>query len=126
MGPLLLRPNYISPVWSGSRVNEARGIAGETLYGLSKTYGGLPATSPACFPDTGVMVTDPANLQIYIQEGSLRRQLVDNPKRDQIEHYQSQNECYRISDLDAAAAVNYEDIEFVSNSTGTDGAEQGA
>ncbi|MGQ5426424.1 class I mannose-6-phosphate isomerase [Thermophilibacter sp. ZX-H3] len=35
MGPLLLRPNYISPVWSGPRVNEARGIAGETLYGES-------------------------------------------------------------------------------------------
>ncbi len=35
MGPLLLRPNYISPVWSGARVNEARGIAGETLYGES-------------------------------------------------------------------------------------------
>lgn len=29
MGPILLRPNYISPVWSGSRVNEARGIEGE-------------------------------------------------------------------------------------------------
>ena len=35
MGPLLLRPNYISPVWSGPRVNEARGIAGETFYGES-------------------------------------------------------------------------------------------
>ena len=35
MGPLLLRPNYISPVWSGPRVNKARGLAGETLYGES-------------------------------------------------------------------------------------------
>ncbi|MCR8908169.1 class I mannose-6-phosphate isomerase [Thermophilibacter sp. ET337] len=35
MGPLLLRPNYISPVWSGPRVNEARGIAGDVLYGES-------------------------------------------------------------------------------------------
>lgn len=35
MGPLLLRPNYIAPVWSGPRVNEARGIEGETLYGES-------------------------------------------------------------------------------------------
>ena len=35
MGPLLLRPNYISPVWSGSRVNEARGISGDVLYGES-------------------------------------------------------------------------------------------
>ena len=35
MGPLLLRPNYISPVWSGPRVNEARGIASDVLYGES-------------------------------------------------------------------------------------------
>jgi len=83
---------------------------------LDKTYGGCPAESPACFPDTGVMVTDPANLQLYIQENSLRRQLVDNPKKDQIEHYESQNECYRIADLDASAAVDFADIEFVAES----------
>ena len=35
MGPLLLRPNYISPVWSGPRVNEARGLEGEVAYGES-------------------------------------------------------------------------------------------
>lgn len=33
MGPILLKPNYISPVWSGSRVNEARGIEDATMYG---------------------------------------------------------------------------------------------
>ena len=35
MEPLLLRPNYISPVWSGSRINEARGIEGDVSYGES-------------------------------------------------------------------------------------------
>lgn len=35
MGPLLLKPNYISPVWSGPRVNEARGIEGDVLFGES-------------------------------------------------------------------------------------------
>lgn len=35
MEPLLLRPNYISPVWSGRRVNEARGIEDDMLYGES-------------------------------------------------------------------------------------------
>ena len=33
MGPLLLRPNYISPVWSGWRVNRARGLGGEEPLG---------------------------------------------------------------------------------------------
>lgn len=93
----------------------------KTLFNvLHKTYGGLPATSPAHFPDTGLMVTDPANLQIYIQENSLRRALDDNPKKDQIEHYQSQNECYRIADLDAAAAVDHRDIAIVGESTGAE------
>lgn len=35
MGPILLKPNYITPVWSGPRVNEARGLSGDTLYGES-------------------------------------------------------------------------------------------
>lgn len=33
MGPILLKPNYISPIWSGTRVNEARGIDGKVSYG---------------------------------------------------------------------------------------------
>ena len=35
MGPLLLKPNYIAPVWSGPRVNEARGLDGQELFGES-------------------------------------------------------------------------------------------
>ncbi len=80
---------------------------------MTKTYGGMPATTPACFPDKGIMVVDPANLQYYFQNSSIRRQMKDNPKRDRIEHYQSVNDCFRIGDLDAAAAVNYADIEFI-------------
>lgn len=103
--------------WESGKIFAAHGQtpSEKTLFNvLSKTYGGLPATSPAGFPDTGVMVTDPKNLQLYVQENTLRRQMIDNPKRDQIEYFQSQNECYRIGDLDAAAAVKYDDVEFVS------------
>ncbi|MEI8244364.1 MAG: phage major capsid protein, P2 family [Lentisphaerota bacterium] len=82
---------------------------------MAKTYGGLPATMPAGFPDTGVMVCDPINLQLYWQDSSVRRQLIDNPKKDQIEHFQNSNECYRIGDLDACAAVKAADIEFIDN-----------
>lgn len=35
MGPLQLAPNYTSPVWSGTRVNEARGLSLEVPYGES-------------------------------------------------------------------------------------------
>lgn len=36
MGPILLRPNYISPVWSGPRINEARGLEADVagLHGV--------------------------------------------------------------------------------------------
>ena len=82
---------------------------------MTKTYGGMPATMPAGFSDTGVMVCDPANLQLYWQDSAVRRQMVDNPKKDQVEHYQSGNECYRIGDLDASAAIKAADIEFIDN-----------
>lgn len=109
--------------WESGKIFELHGQtpSEKTKFSLlAKTYGGLPAITPACFPDCGVMVVDPANLQIYVQENSLRRQLIDNPKRDQVEHYHSQNECYRIGDLDAAAAVNYADIDFVAPAAPTD------
>ena len=33
MGPLLFSTNYISPIWSGARINEVRGLGKEPLYG---------------------------------------------------------------------------------------------
>lgn len=33
MGPLLFNTNYIAPIWSGDRINKARGLEGDTLYG---------------------------------------------------------------------------------------------
>ena len=35
MGPLLLKPNLISPVWSGDAINRLRGIGGDVVYGES-------------------------------------------------------------------------------------------
>ena len=35
MGPLLLKPNLISPVWSGDAINRLRGIGGDVAYGES-------------------------------------------------------------------------------------------
>jgi hypothetical protein len=34
-----------------------------------------------------------------MQEGAMRRTVIDNPKRDQIENYESSNEDYYIEDL---------------------------
>lgn len=35
MGPIKLKPNYISPVWSGPRINQVRGLEGPEMYGES-------------------------------------------------------------------------------------------
>ena len=52
------------------------------------------------------------NLSIYVQEGGLRRTVIDNPKRDQIENYESSNEDYYIEDLGLAAMA--ENIEVLA------------
>ncbi|MOA60462.1 Phage major capsid protein, P2 family [compost metagenome] len=43
------------------------------------------------------------NLSIYWQEGTRRRTVVDNAKRDRIENFESVNESYVIEDLGCAA-----------------------
>ncbi len=51
------------------------------------------------FPSKGVVVTSWDNLSIYFQDSSWRRQIVENPKRSQVEDYNSRNEGYVIEQL---------------------------
>lgn len=68
-----------------------------------KRIGNLPAVRVPHFPANAVMVTRLDNLSIYVQEGTRRRTVVDNAKRDRIENYESVNEAYVIEDLGCAA-----------------------
>lgn len=68
-----------------------------------KRIGNLPAVRVPFFPANGLMVTRLDNLSIYWQEGTRRRSVVDNAKRDRIENYESVNEAYVIEDLGCAA-----------------------
>lgn len=78
----------------------------------AKKLGGLAPAEIPFFPDRSVFITKIAkkgssNLSIYWQEGSRRRNIVDNAKRDRVENYESVNEAYEIEDYGAAcAAVN--------------------
>lgn len=76
-----------------------------------KRMGSLPVYSVPFFPEGAILVTTFDNLSIYVQEGSRRRAVIDNPKRDQIENYESSNEDYYIEDLGLAALA--ENIELV-------------
>ncbi|WP_417761731.1 phage major capsid protein, P2 family [Shewanella sp.] len=75
-----------------------------------KRLGGLPAVRVPSFPANGILVTRMDNLSLYWQEGARRRHIIDNPKRDQIENYESSNDAYVIEDYGCAAFA--ENIEF--------------
>ncbi|EMX3969112.1 phage major capsid protein, P2 family [Acinetobacter sp. 1130196] len=75
-----------------------------------KRMGNLPVYSVPFFPEGIILVTTFDNLSIYMQEGGMRRVVIDNPKRDQIENYESSNEDYFIEDLGLACMA--ENIEI--------------
>lgn len=76
-----------------------------------KRVGGLPGVTVPYFPDNKILITTMSNLSIYWQLGARRRSIIDNPKRDQIENYESSNEAYVIEDYGLTALA--ENIEFL-------------
>ena len=79
---------------------------------LDKAYGGLPALVVPHFHEKGLMVTDPGNLHLYYQESGMRRQQMDNPKRNRVEDFISSNEAYSLEDKSATAAIEASNVEF--------------
>ncbi|AKP32153.1 phage major capsid protein, P2 family [Yersinia aleksiciae] len=75
-----------------------------------KRVGGLPAVRAPSFPPNAVFITRLDNLSIYWQDGTRRRHIIDNPKRDRIENYESVNEDYVVEDFGCVALI--ENIEF--------------
>jgi len=76
-----------------------------------KRIGNLPAVRVPFFPSNAIMVTRLDNLSIYYQEGSRRRKIEDNAKRDRIENYESSNDDYVVEDFGAGCVA--ENIDFV-------------
>ena len=70
-----------------------------------RRLGGLPAVTVPYFPDGKVLVTRLDNLSIYFQNGARRRAVIDNPKRDRIEHYESSNDAYVVEDYGLCALI---------------------
>ena len=58
-----------------------------------------------------MLITRLDNLSIYWQAGTRRRSVIDNPKRDRVENYESVNEAYVVEDYDGACLV--ENIELL-------------
>lgn len=76
-----------------------------------KRVGGLPAVRVPYFPAGAILITRLDNLSRYYQDGARRRTIIDNPKRDQIENYESSNDAYVVEDYGLSALA--ENIEFV-------------
>jgi len=82
----------------------------------NKKVGGLPVVEVPYFPAKAFLITTLDNLSIYYQDGSRRRKIDDNAKRDQIEDYNTVNEAYVVEEYQAAAFV---DGILVPDSAGT-------
>lgn len=76
-----------------------------------KRVGGLAAVTVPYFPADGLMITSLDNLSIYYQIGARRQQIIDNPRRNQIENYESSNEDYVVEEFGKGCVV--ENITFV-------------
>lgn len=103
----LLHDKYF-PIMNSDRAPTEQ-IARDTIM-ASKRLGGLPAERPYAFPAGKIFISLHANLSIYEQEGKRRRTIVDNPKKNRVEDYQSSNDAYPLEDLDFACLI--ENIEF--------------
>ena len=70
-----------------------------------KRMGGLQAVRAPYFPANALLITRLDNLSIYWQVDTRRRSVIDNPKRDRIENFESVNEAYVVENYRCAALV---------------------
>tara|TARA_R110000764_G_scaffold56929_1_gene124103 strand:+ start:242 stop:1279 length:1038 start_codon:yes stop_codon:yes gene_type:complete len=87
---------------NGDKATEKTQVNDNRVTGI---FAGLKAITPPFFPSGTVIVTYPENLSIYLQEGSLRRHIKDEPKRSRVEDYNSENVDYIVEETDAIGII---------------------
>ncbi|MCI3205819.1 MULTISPECIES: phage major capsid protein, P2 family [Pandoraea] len=85
-------------------------LAGQVIMS-QKAMGGRPAAMVPFFPPNAFMLTRLDNLSIYFQDGGRRRSVIDNPKRDRIENFESSNDAFVVEDYGLGCLVEH--IEFL-------------
>ena len=75
-----------------------------------KRIGALRGVQVPYMIDDGLLITTLDNLSLYWQEGGRRRTIIDNPKRDQVETYDSSNDAYVVEDYGRGCVV--ENVTF--------------
>lgn len=107
-GSGLLHDKYF-PIINGSNVATEK-LASDMVVS-QKRIGGKQAVTAPYFPAGKMFITRLDNLSVYFQNGARRRSIVDNPKRDQIENYESSNEAYVVEDFGAGCVIENIEIE---------------
>lgn len=79
--------------------------ARDRILSSAKQIGGKPAVRVPFFPADALLITSLDNLSIYVQEGTRRKQVKDEPALDQIENYESANESYVVEEYGRCALV---------------------
>lgn len=102
-GRQLLNDKYLSLADQSNSATEKKAF--ESI-ATNRTLGGLRVVTVPFFPAKSFAVTSLNNLSIYVQDGSRRRQILDAPKLDRIEDYNSANEDWVVEDYDKMALVD--------------------
>ena len=85
--------------------NKATEIEASGRLNQSRTLGGYPVMYVPNMPANTLLITPLKNLSIYYQTTGERRYIVDNPKKDQLESYQSKNIDYFVEEYGAAVLI---------------------
>ena len=73
-------------------------------------FGNLPRMTCPGFPSTGLVVTSPDNLSIYMKSETCLRQIVHNPKRERVEDYNTREESYVIENARKFVALEPDSV----------------
>ncbi|WP_105605620.1 phage major capsid protein, P2 family [Cronobacter sakazakii] len=119
-GRSLLSDKYFPLV---NKEQENSEIIAADLIISQKRMGGLQAVRAPFFPANALLITRLDNLSIYWQEDTRRRSVIDNPKRDRIENFESVNEAYVIEDYRCTALVENIEIGDFSAPAAPEGGE---
>lgn len=102
LGRELLHDKYFPMV---NRAQSATDELATDVILSQRRVGGLPAAEVPFIPEGTIIITSFKNLSIYWQEGARRRAIIDNPKRDRIENFESSNDAYVVEDNSKMAVV---------------------
>lgn len=95
VGRKLLHDKYFPLIQKYDQPTESRAL---DMMVSQRRIGSLQANKVPFMLDRGLFITSLSNLSLYWQEGSRRRVVVDNPKRDRIENFESSNDAYVVED----------------------------